>query len=139
MANEKLILALVSLGVPFVYVEKNGEVEKVRFNPKDPKLPEGVEFAAIDRNTFISEKNRERWLKYVESREVAPTEESVSLESVVSAAEDAPAEGEKQVNLDEMTKDELEAFANENFGVDIDKRLSKENMIQKIMNLASGE
>lgn len=42
------------------------------------------------------------------------------------------------LNLEKMTKDELEDYAKDNFGIDIDRRKSKSNLIDEIQALIDG-
>lgn len=46
---------------------------------------------------------------------------------------------DKKVDLSKLTKDKLEAYAKEHFGVDIDKRKSKPDLIAEVEALAAGQ
>ena len=64
---------------------------------------------------------------------VVKEEENVEDENV----EEENVEDENALN--EMTKKELEAFAKEKFGVDLDRRKTKSSLIEEIKKLSEGE
>jgi len=70
--------------------------------------------------------NRMRKLKAEEDKK-AKIDEKVVEETAKDTAKES-----KVVNLTELTKDELEKYAREQYGVELDKRKSKNNMLEDL-------
>ena len=109
--KDKLIAVLNKLNVHTVYT-KDGH-----FTWKG-EIPEGVELVAPFKNTFISGKNIAKWIRRVEACDCVVTE-SVS----------------KEPSLDDMTKKELDEYASEKYGVELDRRKTKSDMIAQFKEL----
>jgi hypothetical protein len=62
-------------------------------------------------------------------------EEAAKAQQMLDAVEGVKESLNKSLNVGKMNKDELEAFALEHFGVDIDKRKSLKNLRKQVREL----
>lgn len=107
--KDKLIAVINELNVRTVYTQ-----DGTHFTWKGI-LPKGVELVAPFTNTFLSEKNIAKWIKRVEAFELTEQEELPSLE-----------------DIDAMTKKELDEYAYSKYGVELDRRKTKADMISEL-------
>ena len=76
--------------------------------------------------------NPEKHELYVEPESVVEPEAVVEPEVADQDQDEIIDSDDEGIVTMDNTKDEIEAFAMENFGLDLDKRNTKENMLQKI-------
>lgn len=68
--------------------------------------------------------------------EAGDEQEESKAQQALDAVEGVVASLNGALNLDKLDKNELEAYAKEHFGVDVDKRRSKKRLVEEIKELA---
>lgn len=96
------------------------------------------------KESIAEEENVEQELEEVNEEPVEVIEE-VAEEVAEEVVEDEPQveevveETEESVDFDSMTKDELEAYARENFGIELDKRKSLAKLVEIVKDFESNK
>lgn len=97
------------------------------------------------KESIAEEENVEQELEEVHVDAFEFVEEEVVEEVAEEVVEDEPQveevveETEESVDFDSMTKDELEAYARENFGIELDKRKSLAKLVEIVKDFESNK
>lgn len=110
-------------------------------------LPDDVKIASMDENTFLSEKNTQKWIDFINGKEApkkpeAPKAEPKVGQEIIANISDAISTNAvltEDIDFDAMSKRELETYTLEKYGVDLNLRYSKDKLIAQINELANGE
>lgn len=123
--SEKLINALITLNATVIY-KADGTHKKFTGELPDDDL------WGYHPNCFISKKNTDKWISTIDripmtvTEPELPVDEQPSLESVIS---------DRSIDLSMMTKAQIETYARTAYGVELDRRMTKVNMIAEIKDI----